>query len=244
MKRWGHRTCLRVSRFLNCVFLLVARWKFESPSYRIKSLLLETHKSLSWTYPFLIAWLWGYCTFSDSFVVGLKSSPWHKYTKYETVFQKNHVLLSIFFSCLDMFFIRLFFANANTECKKKSGVTVLVSSQKAVKGGHGFEIAVRMNNLRCGDCGEIQNSAHRVRSMHSRLSLFSVVFIRLILPTQTFILNKSTINTKEWGKSKFDEILELWIFILEYFVSPVFCLIPVSSGSIFCFCAIMLDKET
>ena len=49
---------------------------------------------------------------------------------------------------------------------------------------------------------------------------------------------------KEWGKSKFDEILELWIFILDYFVSPAFGLIPVSSGSIFCFCAIMLDKET
>ena len=42
------------------------------------------------------------------------------------------------------------------------GVTVLVSSQTAVKGGHGFEIAVRMDNLRGGDWGEIQNNAHRV----------------------------------------------------------------------------------
>ena len=39
---------------------------------------------------------------------------------------------------------------------KKSGVTVLVSLQTAVKGGHGFEIAVRMDNLRGGDWGEIQ----------------------------------------------------------------------------------------
>ena len=51
-------------------------------------------------------------------------------------------------------------------------IPVLVSSQTAVKGGHGFEIAVRMDNLRGGDWGEIQNRAHRVRSMHSRSSLF------------------------------------------------------------------------
>ena len=51
---------------------------------------------------------------------------------------------------------------------EKSGVTVLVSSQTAGKGGRGFEIAVRMDNLRGGDWGEIQNKAHRVRSMHSR----------------------------------------------------------------------------
>ena len=45
---------------------------------------------------------------------------------------------------------------------KKSGVTVLVSSQTAVKGGHGFEIAVSMDNLRGGDWGEIQNNTHCV----------------------------------------------------------------------------------
>ena len=34
---------------------------------------------------------------------------------------------------------------------------MLVSSQTAVKGGHGFEIAVRMENLRGEDWGELQN---------------------------------------------------------------------------------------
>ena len=53
----------------------------------------------------------------------------------------------------NMFFIRLFLANT---WEKKSGVTVLVSSQTAVKGGHGFGIAVRMDNLRGVDWGEIQ----------------------------------------------------------------------------------------
>ena len=31
--------------------------------------------------------------------------------------------------------------------------------------------------------------------------------------TQKFKLEKNTLNTKEWGKSRFDEILEEWIFI-------------------------------
>ena len=47
-----------------------------------------------------------------------------------------------------MLFIRPFVANT---WEKKSGVTVLVSSQTAVKGEHGFEIAVRMDDLRRGD---------------------------------------------------------------------------------------------
>ena len=74
---------------------------------------------------------------------------------------------------------------------------MLVSSQTAVKGGRGFEIAIRMDNLRGGDWGELQNNIHRVRSMHSRSSLFSVVFMGLISPTQKFKLEKSTLNTKE-----------------------------------------------
>ena len=92
-----------------------------------------------------------------------------------------------------MFFIRLFLAND----WKKIGVTVIVSSQTAVKDGHGLEFAVTMDNLRGGDWGEIQNSAHRVRSMHSRSSLFSVVFMCLISPTQKLKLEKSAANTNE-----------------------------------------------
>ena len=82
-----------------------------------------------------------------------------------------------------------------------------------------------MDNLLGGDWGEIQNNAHRVRSMHSRSSLFSVVFMCLISPTQKFKLEKSTLNTM----SRFGEIwsYEL-ILILGYFVALAFCLIPVS----------------
>ena len=54
---------------------------------------------------------------------------------------------------------------------------MLVSSQTAVKGGHRFEIAVRMEHLGSGNWDEIQNNGHRVRSMYSRSSLFSVVFM-------------------------------------------------------------------
>ena len=35
------------------------------------------------------------------------------------------------------------------------------------------------------------------------------LFMCLISPTQKFKLEKSTLNTKEGGKSKFEEILEL-----------------------------------
>ena len=38
---------------------------------------------------FLIAWLLGCCTFPDTSVVNLKSSPWPKYTKYGTIFPQN-----------------------------------------------------------------------------------------------------------------------------------------------------------
>ena len=37
----------------------------------------------------LIDWLREYCTFSDSSVVNLKSSPWPKYTQLGTIFQKK-----------------------------------------------------------------------------------------------------------------------------------------------------------
>ena len=53
-----------------------------------------------------------------------------------------------------MFFIRLFLANT---WEKNRGVTVLVSSQTAVKGGPGFEILVRMDSMRGGNWGKIQN---------------------------------------------------------------------------------------
>ena len=80
--------------------------------------------------------------------------------------------------------------------EKKSSVTVLVSSQTAVKGGHGFEITVRMENLRGGNWDEVQNGAHHIRSMHSMSSLFSVFFMCLILLTQKSILGKSAKVTK------------------------------------------------
>ena len=68
---------------------------------------------------------------------------------------------------------------------------MLVPSQTAVKGGHGFENAVRMENLRGEDWDETQNGAHRVRGMHLISSLLSVVFMCLILQTLKFILGKS-----------------------------------------------------
>ena len=60
---------------------------------------------------FLIVWLRKYCTFSDSFVVSLKSSPWPKYTQLGTIFPKKSCSTIKLFSSSNVFFIRLFLAN-------------------------------------------------------------------------------------------------------------------------------------
>ena len=64
---------------------------------------------------FLIAWLWGYCTFSDSSVVSLKSSPWPKNTKYGTIFQKKSC------STIKLFFFKyvLYYTVLRKYLKKK-----------------------------------------------------------------------------------------------------------------------------
>ena len=61
--------------------------------------------------PFLIAWLREYCSFLDSSVVNLKSSPWPKFTQLGTIFQKKIMFYYQTFSSSNMFFIRLFLAN-------------------------------------------------------------------------------------------------------------------------------------
>ena len=84
---------------------------------------------------FLIAWWWEYCTFSDSSVVSFKSSPWPKYTQYWTIFpKKSSSTIKIFF----FFKYVIYYTVLSKYLKKKSGVTGLVSSQTAVKCGHGF----------------------------------------------------------------------------------------------------------
>ena len=81
-------------------YLKDTKFYLESKAYFIHISSIASFK------PFLIAWLWEYCTFWVSSVVSLKSSSWPKYTQYGTIFQKkNHVLLSNFFSFSNMFFI-------------------------------------------------------------------------------------------------------------------------------------------
>ena len=125
-KKWGHRACLHVSRllkwgiFTGCALkvritfhteLNLGYLKGTEFCLEIKASFIDISSIASFK-PLLIAWLREYCTFSDSSVVNLKSSPWPKYTQLGTIFQKkNYVLLSNFFSSSNMSFIRLFFAN-------------------------------------------------------------------------------------------------------------------------------------
>ena len=69
--------------------------------------------------PFLIAWLWEYCTFSISSVVSLKSSSWPKYTQYGTIFQKKKSCSTIKL----FFFVKyvLYLTALSKYLKKKSG---------------------------------------------------------------------------------------------------------------------------
>ena len=56
--------------------------------FEIKASFIKINSIASF-YLFLIACLWGFCTFTDSSVVSLKSSPQSKYTKCGTIFQKK-----------------------------------------------------------------------------------------------------------------------------------------------------------
>ena len=132
----------------------------------------------------------------------------------------GHVLLSNFVSSSNMFFIRLFLANTwkkkKEKRKKNRGWQCLFPHKLWQK----VDIVLRSRDLRGGDWDEIQNSSQLVPYVHPRSSLLSVVFMCLISPTQKFILGKSTTNAKEWGKSRFGEISELWIFVFGLFCSP------------------------
>ena len=99
--------CVKNSNYLHAEFSLGylgdAKFYLESKvSFIDKAVLL--HLSCFW----LLGCRNIYCTFSDSSVVSLKSSPWPKYTQLGTIF---HVSLSKSFSSSNMFFIRRFLAN-------------------------------------------------------------------------------------------------------------------------------------
>ena len=92
IKRWGHGARLRVSRLLNWGIFTGCAFKIRIPflqnclCYLKHTKCYLEHKASfiqisSSFYSFLIAWLWGYYTFSDSYVFSLISSPWPKYTK-------------------------------------------------------------------------------------------------------------------------------------------------------------------
>ena len=67
---------------------------------------------------------------------------------------------------------------------------MLVSSQTAVKGERDIEMAVGWIICAAGTGARYKNNGHCVRSMHSRSSLFSVVFMYLISPKQKLNLKR------------------------------------------------------
>ena len=115
---WLH---VNISILFPCRIVLVT---CKTQNFILKVKLLFPHiSSIASFTPFLIARLWEYCTFSDSSVISFKSSPWPKYTQYGTITQNISMFCyeTLFFSSLDMFFIRLLLANT----WKKIGGTCL-----------------------------------------------------------------------------------------------------------------------
>ena len=90
---------------LNLGYLKGAKFCLESKPSFIDISSIASFKE------FLVAWLREYCTFSDSSVVILKSSPWPKYAQLGTIFQRKSCSTIKLFSSSNMFFIRLFLAN-------------------------------------------------------------------------------------------------------------------------------------
>ena len=146
IKELGHRACLRVSRLL--------KWSICT-GYALKIRIMHPHRELilgyfkdrkfyleSKTYfihissvtsfrPLLIARLQKYCTFSDSSVVSLKSSPSSPPPppQYGSIFQNEFMFFfPFFFSSLNLFFIRLFSANT----WKTSGIPVLIEEKRSI----------------------------------------------------------------------------------------------------------------
>ena len=97
----GYFYCLRVINSnhlhteLSLCYLKHTKFYPENKAYFIQISSIASFK------PFLLAWLWGCCTFSDSY----------KYTNTELFSPKNHVLLSNLFVYY-MFFSRMFLANS------------------------------------------------------------------------------------------------------------------------------------
>ena len=72
-------------------YLKDTKFYLESKAYFIHISSIASFK------PFLIAWLREYCTFLDSSVVSLKSSPWPKYTQYGSILPKIMFYYQTFF---------------------------------------------------------------------------------------------------------------------------------------------------
>ena len=94
-------------------FVPLSAWRDSTPWVSEDEFYLKRKASfIDMVFLFLIVWLREYCTFSDSFVVSLKSSLWPKYTQLGTIFPQKLVFhYQNFFASSRMLLIRLFLAN-------------------------------------------------------------------------------------------------------------------------------------
>ena len=97
--RYFYWLCVKNSNHLRIISL---RYLKDTKLYLESKASFIHISSIASFKPFLIDWLWEYCTYSDSFVVSLKSSSWPKYTRNGTNFRKKSsftIKLFLFQTC-------------------------------------------------------------------------------------------------------------------------------------------------
>ena len=116
---------------------------------------------------------------------------------------------------LFFFFKYVLYQTVLSKYLKKLGVTVLVSSQTSAKGGHGFEIAVRMENLRGGDWDETQNGAHRVRNLQLNTGIALTCDWQLKIALVTLLSSRDLMITLAFVDENYVSVKNLSFFQIK-----------------------------
>ena len=125
--------------------------------------------------------------------------------------KKNHVLLSNFFFSSNMFFIRLFLANTWKKiwCHRACSLTDCRERRRdRSRDGEFARWGLGRDTKWC--------PSYSKYALDIKLTVFGC------FSTEIHTWKKCK-NNKEWGKSRFDEILKLWTFGWNYFVALAFC---------------------
>ena len=171
---------------------------------------------------FLIAWLWGYCTFYDSSVVSLKSAPWAKYTQHGTFFQKKKIM---FYYQTFFFFKYVLYSTVlnNYLKKKKTGAPCLFPHKLPLRVGvvlrsqSGWRICVAVTGTRY----KIKTIAFEVRTRDQ--AFFSCFYVWYRQHRNSYL---GRVQQIPWNEEKNQDLMRSWsyesLFVL-FCIAGVLC---------------------